>query len=169
MACIQTLSGLARDCTKSMGGVKEVYIANHDDVDFASMTIASDIITNIAMIGAATFKKYEFRPQTAELTLTPQVNKENGSTYWQSILSMVFHKMDTAKRLEINALSLGDLAVIVVDNNGKKWFLGKEHPVTLSGGEGGTGKNFGDANRYGVQLEDNSIETPYEVTATIPV
>lgn len=167
MACTQTLSGLTRDCSNSMGGIKEVYIANFDDV--SGVTITSDIITTISMVGAAKFKKYSFRPQTAELVSTPQVNSENGVAYIQSVLTMQFAKMDTTKRLEINALSLGDLALVVVDNNGKMWYLGKDNPVTASGGDSGTGKAFTDANRYGIQLTDNSLLYPYEVTATIPV
>ena len=167
MACTQTLSGLTRDCSNSMGGIKEVYIANFDDV--SGVTITSDIITTISMVGAAKFKKYSFRPQTAELVSTPQVNSENGVAYIQSVLTMQFAKMDTTKRLEINALSLGDLALVVVDNNGKMWYLGKDNPVTATGGDSGTGKAFTDANRYGIQLTDNSLLYPYEVTATIPV
>lgn len=167
MACTQTLSGLTRDCSNSMGGVKEVYIANFDDV--SSVTITADIITAIAMVDTAKFKKYSFRPQTAELVMTPQINSENGVAYIQSVLTLQFAKMDTTKRLEINALALGDLAIIVVDNNGKKWYLGKDAPVVASGGDSGTGRAFGDANRYGIQLTDNSLLYPYEVTATIPV
>jgi len=167
MACTQTLSGLTRDCSNSMGGIKEVYIANFDDVD--ALTITSDVITAIAMVSSAKFKKYSFRPQTAELTITPQVNSENGVAYIQSVLALLFAKMDTTKRLEMNALALGDLAIIVVDNNGKKWYLGKDAPVTASGGDSGTGKAFSDANRYGIQLTDNSVQYPYEVSATIPV
>lgn len=167
MACTQTLSGLTRDCSNSLGGIKEVYIANFDDV--SGLTIASDIITDITMVSSAKFKKYSFRPQTAELAITPQVNSENGVAYIQSVLTLQFAKMDTTKRLEMNALSLGDLAIVVVDNNGKMWYLGKDAPVTASGGDSGTGRAFGDANRYGIQLTDNSAQYPYEVTATIPV
>lgn len=167
MACTQTLSGLTRDCSNSLGGIREVYAANYDDV--SSLTIANDIITAIAMNGSAKFKKYAFRPQTAELAITPQVNSENGVAYIQSLLTLQFAKMDTAKRLEMNALSLGDLVFVVVDNNGKMWYLGKDAPVTASGGDSGTGRAFGDANRYGIQFADDSAEYPYEVTATIPV
>ena len=167
MACIQTLSGLARDCANSIGGVRKAWIANFDDVD--TLTIASDIITAISMVGAAKFKEYNFRPQTAEVVSTPQNNSENGAAYIQSVLTMQFAKQDTTKRLEMNALSLGDLVIIYEDNNGKKWYLGKDNPVTATGGDSGSGKAFSDANRYGIQLTDNSLQYPYEVTATIPV
>ena len=167
MACTQTLAGIIRDCSNSMGGIKEVYIANFDDV--ASLTVTNDIITAIAMQSTAKFKKYSYRPQTAELVSTPQINSENGVAYIQSVLTLQFAKMDTTKRLEINALALGDLVIVVVDNNGKMWYLGKDNPVVASGGDSGTGKAFTDANRYGIQLTDNSLLYPYEVTATIPV
>ena len=83
MACTQTLSGLTRDCSTNMGGVKEAYIANIDDID-GKPTLTSDIITAITMVGAAKFKKYSFRPQTAEYVSTPQINKENGVTFIQT-------------------------------------------------------------------------------------
>ena len=167
MACTQTLSGLARDCANSLGGVKKVWIANYDDV--SALTITSDIITAISMVSTAKFKEYNFRPQTAEVVSTPQVNSENGVAFIQSVLIMQFAKQDTTKRLEMNALALGDLAIIYEDNNGKKWYLGKDNPVTATGGDSGSGKAFTDANRYGIQLTDNSLLYPYEVTATIPV
>ena len=33
MACTQILAGITLDCASSVGGIKEVYIANYDDVD----------------------------------------------------------------------------------------------------------------------------------------
>ena len=167
MACTQTLAGIVRDCSNSMGGIKEVYIANFDDV--ASLTLSNNIITAITMESSKTFKKYAFRPQTAELVSTPQISSENGVAYIQSVLTLQFAKMETPKRLEINALALGDLAIIVVDNNGKMWYLGKDNPVVASGGDSGTGKAFGDANRYGIQLTDNSREYPFEFNGDLPV
>jgi hypothetical protein len=62
---------------------------------------------------------------------------------------------------------MGDLAVIVKDANGKYWYLGKDEPVNASAGDGQTGTNRGDANRYTLTLQDNSLEMPYEVDATI--
>jgi hypothetical protein len=55
MACTQTLAGIVRDCSNSMGGIKEVYIANFDDV--ASLTLSNNIITAITMESSKTFKK----------------------------------------------------------------------------------------------------------------
>lgn len=166
MPCTQTLAGLTRDCNSNRGGIAEVYIANFDDV--ASLTESNGIITAITMETSKKFYKYSFRPQTAELTHTAQVNNENGVSYIESTLTLTFAKMDTAKRLEMNALALGDLVVIVKDNNGLYWYLGHDNPVKATGGDSGTGKAYGDANRYGITLSDYSNEYPAEVTASIP-
>lgn len=167
MACTQTLGGLTRDCNTNRGGIKEVYIANYDDV--ASLTESNGAITGITMVTSKVFYKYAFRPQTAELTHTAQVNNENGVSYIESTLNLVFAKMETSKRLEMNALALGDLVVIVKDNNGKLWYLGHDNPVKATGGDSGTGKAYGDSNRYGITLSDYSNEYPMEVTASVPV
>ena len=52
MPCTQTLSGLAADCAGNIGGIKNVYLANHADV--ASLTVTQDQISAITMkIGRA--------------------------------------------------------------------------------------------------------------------
>ena len=47
MACSVTLSGLVRDCSTSMGGIVEAYIANYDDV--TSKTVTDGQISTIAL------------------------------------------------------------------------------------------------------------------------
>lgn len=146
-----------------MGGIKRIYAAIFDDV--TAITLANDKVTGFTMATGKKFYKYEFRPETASLVSTPQINSANGSAYIQSVLSLQFAKQDTAKRLEMNALSLSDLRIVVEDNNGFLSLLGYNNPVVASGGESGTGQAFSDANGYGLQLTDNSLLYPYEVTA----
>lgn len=162
MSCLQTLAGIARDCSPSMGGVKRVYIANAEDID--TITITSEKISAITLLNSATFKTYEFRPETASLESAWQVNKANGTAYVHSTLTLQFSAMDTAKRIEMNALALGALVAVVEDNNGKYWFIGYDNPVTLDAGDNnGTGTAMADANRYGIVLGDDSLTLPYEV------
>ena len=63
------------------------------------------------------------------------------------------------------ALCMDEVAVIVLDNNGKYWFLGYDNPVTATAATGQSGTAFGDFGGYNVELTDNSKELPYEVTA----
>lgn len=165
MACIQTLSGLAKDCAANMGGIVEVYIANFDDV--ASKTLTTSQISAITMASGATFKKYSFPKNTGSLTSTYTIDPASGVRFVTSDLVLQFNRMETAKRIEVVALSLGDLAVIVKDANGKYWYLGYDNPVNASASDGQTGTARADANRYAVTLQDESSEMPYEVLASV--
>lgn len=160
MGCIQTLKGISMDCTSSLGGVKTVYIANYDDV--ATLKIADDEIVGITMNADAKFKQYSFKKNTASMTSTLNVS-ENGGNIVTTDIVLSFLKQETSKRVEMTALSLGELAVIVADANGKYWYLGKDMAVVASAGTGETGTNFTDANRYEITLQDTSFTYPFEI------
>lgn len=171
MSCPQTLAGIPKDCAASMGGIEVVLIANKDDV--ASITFTDDIITAITMVSAgtppvaATFKEYFFRPGTGNMTSEYQVDEAAGTQYVQTLLALVFNRMETAKRIEIGALALADAVAIVGDANGKWWYLGYDHPLHLNAGTGETGTARGDRNGYSITLQDDSHELPFEVAASV--
>ena len=169
MAChSETLKGGAFMCDVSMGGVKAIYVANYDDVT-AVATGSAETITGITMASGKTFVQYTFKRNTASFTSNLQVSPENGTNFVQTDIVMQFSRMDTAKRLEIKALSLNDLAVIVEDLNGKKWYFGKDMPVQASAGDATTGTNMTDRNGYSITLQANELEWAYEVEAEIPL
>ena len=171
MGCTQTLSGLAKDCSPSMGGIVEVYIANFSDVTSKTVTDGKISAITMASLGGtpetfAKFKTYYFPKNTGSLTSTYNV-ADGGNKYVSSDLVLQFSRMETAKRVEITALAVSDLAIIVKDANGKYWYLGYDDAVNLSAGDGQTGTARGDANRYSITLQDNSWEMPYEVADSI--
>ena len=167
MACSQVLNGIAADCQTNVGGVREVYIANYSDVTAIEVDDSSNMIKTITMADSAKFKKYAFKKNTSSMTSTLNVDPANGVNFVQTDLSLVFAKQETVKRMEIAKLSLGELRVIVLDANGKYWFLGQEEFVSATAGTAETGTNRQDGNRYSITLTDYSSSYPYEVTPTI--
>lgn len=161
MACSQTLEGIPQDCAPSMGGIVEAYIANFDDV--ASVTVQDGQINAITMADAAKFKKYYFKPGTSNFTSTLNVDPANGVNYVSTDIVLLFSRMETAKRVEVAALSVGDLVMIVKDANGKYWYFGYDEPVTATAGDGQTGTARTDGNRYSITLQDNAQSWPYEI------
>lgn len=162
--CNQTLAGITLDCTNSLGGIKTVYIANYGDVD-GQPTVGEDgMITGITMSGDTKFKPYQFRKQTGSMTSTLTVDETAGVNYVSTELSLVFTKMETAKRIEMSALAIGQLAVIVEDSNNKYWYLGYDDYVSATAGGGNTGTAKGDGNNYTLTLRDESDTYPYEIT-----
>ena len=167
MSCSQVLNGIAADCQTNVGGVREVYIANYGDVSAVTLDETSNMIKTITMADSAKFKKYAFKKNTSSMTSTLNVDPANGINFVQTDLSLVFAKQETVKRMEIAKLSLGELRVIVLDANGKYWFLGKEEFVSATSGTAETGTNRQDGNRYSIVLTDYSSSYPYEVDPAI--
>lgn len=114
----------------------------------------------------AKFKKYSFRRGSSSFTSTLNVDDTNGINYVQTDLALVFAKMDTPKRIEIAALSLGELVVIVKDCNGLYWYMGYNEAVQASAGGAQSGTARGDANNYTITLTDYSPSYLYEVDPT---
>ena len=164
MACTSvTLAGITLDCAPSMGGIKMVYITDYANV--TGVTVTDNEISAITLDTGKKWYKYEFRKETGSLTSTLNVDESNGLNYVSNELSLVFTKMETAKRIEIAALSIGQLAVVVADSNGKYWFLGKDDYVSASAGGGQTGTAKGDQNAYTITLSTESESYPYALTA----
>lgn len=167
MACSQSLSGIAAACETNVGGIREVYIANFDDVTAIEVDATSNMIDTITMDTGKKFLKYFFKKNTSSLTSTLNVDPTAGVNFVQSDLALVFAKQETTKRMEIAKLSLGELRVIVKDANGKYWFLGQEEFVSATAGAAETGVNRTDGNRYTITLTDYSSSYPYEVDPEI--
>lgn len=165
MACSQTLAGIGKDCSASMGGIVEVYIANHADVD--EVTVTTDMISAITMVSTAKFHRYSFARNTGSLSSNYTFDPANGTRFVTTDLVLVFGKMETAKRIEISALAQAELAIIAKDANGKYWYLGYDEGVLASAGDGLTGTARSDRNGYSITLQDNSLEMPYEVDGSI--
>lgn len=160
--CPQTLAGITLDCTTSQGGIKKVWIADWGTV---KATKSGDKISAIDDIAA--FKPYEFRRGTSSMNSTLTADETTGVNYVTTELSLVFTKMETTKRIEMAALSVGQLAVIVLDSNGIYHYLGDEDYVSASAGGAETGTAKGDRNAYTLTLKTESSTYPYEIEASV--
>ena len=85
-----------------MGGIVRVLLANRDDV--SAVTVTDGMISAITMVASKEFKEYLFRPQTGSMTSERQIDEAAGTNYVQTLLALVFNRMETSKRLEIEAL-----------------------------------------------------------------
>lgn len=165
MACNQTLTGIAYDCTPSMGGVRRVLLINWAEV--TGVTLTQNVVSAITKETGKAFKEYRFRPNTAYANAERQVSAENGTNYVNESLYMQFSKQDTAKRLEMEAIGRTETMGVVEDANGKFFLYGKDFPLAATAGTAPTGTAAADFNGYSVTLGAQSAELPYEVDATI--
>lgn len=171
MACScsnQTIAGLCKDCEGSLGGIVSVYLANYQDNIF---TVTSGAVSQVN--SAVSFYEYQFRKNTGSMTSTLNIDPANGVNFVSTDLDLVFSRMETKKRIEMAALSVGQLAGIVKDANGKYYALGVSEPLEASAGDGQTGTARTDGNRYHIVLTDNQESfpplIPDDVMATVDI
>lgn len=168
MACKSfALSGIALGCKDVMGGIKEAYIIKYGDITKMELNTEKSQIAAITTASEAKFKTYKFRKGTASMTSTAASDEAIGNFSVITELTLQFSKMETSKRLEIMALCLEDVAVIVLDWNGKYWLLGYDFPVTATAATGVSGTAATDLNGYTVTLSDTASEFPFEIPSEV--
>ena len=164
MSCNVTLTGIALDCGTNLSGVKAIYLAN--DASVGDPTPDEGMIKTIDA-SAGTFKKYVPAKNTGSLTKTLTKDESTGVMYYTNEAVAQFNKMETAKRTEISNIDRGQFKAIVLDNNGKYWFLGYNNYVSATAVTGQTGAGIDEGNFYTLTLTDISAELPYEVQSEV--
>lgn len=167
MACNSIKNFTYDACKPTLGGIKAVYMANYKDNAFV-ITEGEDKLIDGSVSGFAEgveFVKYPIRKNTASFTSTLN-NSTDGASYVSTELSLVFNRMETAKRIAMQALALGECIVVAEDSNGEMWAMGVDSPVTATAGGAETGTNKSDRNAYTLTLTDESLGFLYALDET---
>lgn len=157
MACNNiTLSGIAKDCSNNAGGIKKIHIAPYDAV-----SVTPDENNNsVSISNTEAFKEFYVRRGSATMTSTFTKNIENGNSFCTTVLTYNSARMNPTSRLEMMALLAGEVAIVVEDMNGQKYYLGIDNPVEATNSNGQTGGAMTDSNAYSIELTDISLEYP---------
>lgn len=158
MACNVTLTGIALDCGTNLSGIKAIYLAN--DASVGDVTLTEGEISAIDA-SAGTFYEYIPAKNTGSLTKTLTKDESTGVMYYTNEAVAQFNKMETAKRKELSNIDRGHFKAVVLDSNGKYWFLGYDNYVSATAVTGQTGAGLDDGNFYTLTLTDISAELPY--------
>ena len=164
MACNVTLMGIPIDCGTNLSGIKALYLAN--DASVGDVTVTEGEISAIDA-SAGTFYEYIPAKNTGSLTKTLTKDESTGVMYYTNEVVAQFNKMETPKRKELSNIDRGRFKAVVLDSNGKYWFLGYDNYVSATAVTGQTGAGLDDGNFYTLTLTDISAELPYEVKAEV--
>jgi hypothetical protein len=162
MSCT-TLENIVKGCDNNIGSITKIYINDLENVTVDPSTdidLANWIIT--AMTTTADFEEFEFRRNTSNYTEEAAIDLINGSSFVTQTINLMFHRREGAKSRAIKILGEGqrDLAVIVLDGNGKYWYFEKVQ-VTAYGEGSGTAK--ADGSKYSLVLTAEAENLAYEV------
>jgi len=161
MACSQLTTGRnAAAACKIIGGVETVYLANSDNVTAIGVTGSNETeaINSITTLAGATGIFYEFNQiqETSSFTATPTANIQNGSLFYENILTLVFTDYDASLRYTIKTLAENNLVAVAKMKTGEYVYLGQSGGLDINGGEAGSGTAAGDRN--GASLEFRGID-----------
>ena len=161
MSCTVTLMGIPIDCGTNLSGIKAIYLAN--DASVGTPAVVDGEITEIDA-SAGTFYEYIPAKNTGSLTKTLTKDESTGVMYYTNEVVAQFNKMETPKRKEISNIDRGRFKAVVLDSNGKYWFLGYNNYVSATAVTGQTGAGLDDGNFYTLTLTDISAELPYALS-----
>lgn len=150
MACLLSM-GRAESCKDAVGGLKNVYFANFDiePTDITYDATDTDLIT--AITGIANLYKFELKGNS---TFIQNINssRENGTTFFEQVLTLELKKQDVATTKEIKILAYSRPHVIVETNDGQYFIAGLLRGMDLSAGTIENGVNLGDYSGYKITL-----------------
>ena len=161
MSCTVTLMGIPIDCGTNLSGIKALYLAN--DASVGTPAVVDGEITEIDA-SAGTFYEYIPAKNTGSLTKTLTKDESTGVMYYTNEVVAQFNKMETPKRKEISNIDRGRFKAVVLDSNGKYWYLGYDNYVSATAVTGQTGAGLDDGNFYTLTLTDISAELPYALS-----
>jgi hypothetical protein len=145
-------SGVDLGCSDGIGGIKSIWVlgltgSTLPSVSSVGITGTTGPITGIT--GAGAWYNFELKRNTSSLSQNTTKNFENGTIFWEQVLTAVLFKYDQDKRNQLLLLGQNDnIKIIAVDQNDVNYYLGQVNGMYLSGGSAATGTAFGDRNGF---------------------
>ena len=157
MACLLA-NGRAEVCKDAVGGLKNIYIANFD-IEAADITYDgtdTDLIT--AITGITNLYKFELKGNS---TFIQNINssRENGTTFFEQVLTVEMKKQDVATTKSIKILSYGRPHIVVESNDGQYFIAGLLRGMDVTTGSIENGTALGDFSGYKITL-NGAEKTP---------
>jgi len=143
-------------CKDKIGGIKKVWFVTYSDAIDWDTSVAGTIGLST---GTITGYNYEVR-MASGLTNTITSSRENGTTFVTQSLTLQLKGLTATDEAEILALSRGRWIVVIEDNNGSGWVIGREYGADLTTGTAQTGTALGDLYGYTITIEGMERELP---------
>lgn len=175
--CNALTNGLTKSCDNNSGGVNRLWVADFSNVSATTATSStyptSYWINSITMATASgqptKFYEIQTNKNVCNFTETVAIDLNNGTTFFNQVVSIVLNRRETTKRDFIEKLIAGQkqLSCIVLDSNGNYWLFGLEEGGYITAIEGGSGTAKADQNGYTCTLTAMEPDQAYQVNPAI--
>lgn len=142
-------SGVQLGCSDGIGGIKKIYVVGGPGEVTGYTYNASGEVTGATSTTGTTLYGFELKRNTSSLAQNVTKNFENGTIFFEQVLTAILFKYDQDKRNQLKILSQNDqIQIIGIDQNDVQYLLGQVNGMYLSGGSAATGTAFGDRNGF---------------------
>lgn len=157
MSCLTLSKGRKLACKTGTGGLKAVSFAV-----WSNATIMTSTNGEIATIpsGITSFYRYELKNTGNQYTEEIVSDEETRNTNYNGTLALVLQKLDLDTRNEVKMLAMGEVVVMLEDNNGNVFVIGNGNGANLTGGSFVTGGARSDMNGSNLTFTTSENE-PY--------
>lgn len=146
MAC-DIANGRVEPCKDAVGGLDTVYLINYgispENVTYNGTN--TDIIDGVTFVEA--MYKFELKG-TNSFEQTVQSSRDNGTTYFEQVLTINLKKQDAATHKMVKLLAYGRPHVVVRNRNNQFFLAGLERGMDVTAGTISNGTALGDFSGY---------------------
>jgi hypothetical protein len=163
MAC-STLENIALGCQNNVGGVYALYVTDQSNVTATTVNSATHTVTAITNIDA--YNVIDFKRYAGKLEESTEINDLNGSQITTQTITLSLTRREGVKSRALQLLGEGSryLNIIVLDGNGKYWYVPFAQLTTIAGG---TGQVKTDGSKYELTFVAMNDNLAYEVDSAI--
>lgn len=146
MATCDLTKGFDTACLEGSGGNLDILFANFENIAYG---ITQDVTTGeIEGLPTATLYRYVANKNSITFTETPVVNPENGTIYYEQVVTFRLGGLSQEKRNEINILARAKVVIFIRTAMDKILLIGQTDGAILTGGNGGSGAAKADFHGY---------------------
>ena len=150
MSC-DIANGRVEACKDAISGLLNIYFINYGDLSTDTITYGSagnsDVIETWQPASALSLYKYELKGANG-FEQTIQTSRDNGTTFFEQVLTVQLKKQDIATHKNVKMLAYGRPRIVVETRDHQFFLAGLEQGCDVSAGNVSSGTAMGDFNGY---------------------
>jgi hypothetical protein len=151
MSC-DIANGRLEACKDAISGLLNIYFINYgdlsiDDVTYVDNAANSDVIATWTPASAINLYKYELKGANG-FEQTIQTSRDNGTTFFEQVLTAQLKKQDIATHKNVKLLAYGRPRIVVETRDHQYFLAGLEQGCDVTAGTVSSGTAMGDFNGY---------------------
>ena len=145
-------NGRVEACKDAISGLLNIYFINYGDLEIGEVAYVdnagnSDVIDTWTPSAPISLYKYELKGANG-FEQTIQTSRDNGTTFFEQVLTVQLKKQDIATHKNVKMLAYGRPRIVVETRDHQYFLAGLEQGCDVTAGNVSSGSAMGDFNGY---------------------